>query len=243
MGAPDRRLTNAAASGTAPTQGQRGDHGDDPGHPETAERGNGEMPRFDRYHRCTVSVRADLPGGGRIKGNGAIDLKAKRFQTAMTATGVQFPGAGSRIVIGTDSYHRESGDDGWVHVDLKRVRPDDTLLAFDWTDPTGLKTITGAVGRVERTGPHTYTGRVDPDAGRTEPYLPVGAPALISIGMNMSPFTATTDAEGWVTSIVVELTPPDGGKLMMTTSMSGHGKPLAVKKPARFDEAAELYYR
>ena len=190
----------------------------------------------------TFSVRADLPAGGRIKGTGAIDLKAKRFQTAMTATGVRFPGAGSRIVIGTDSYHRESGDDGWVHVDLKRVRPEDTLLAFDWTDPTGIKTIAGAIGRVERTGPHTYTGRVDPDAGKTEPYLPVGAPALISIGMNMSPFTATTDAEGWVTSIVVELIPRDGKKLTMTTTMSGHGKPLAVKKPARFDEAAEFYY-
>ncbi|WP_218824717.1 hypothetical protein [Asanoa hainanensis] len=59
----------------------------------------------------------------------------------------------------------------------------------------------------------------------------------------MSPFTATTDADGWVTSITVELTERDGKKLKMATSLTKHGKPLSVKKPPRYDEAAEFYYK
>ncbi|MDG4826942.1 hypothetical protein O7635_34285 [Asanoa sp. WMMD1127] len=190
----------------------------------------------------TYAVRADLPEGQRVKGTGAIDLKRKRFQTAVTMTGGKYPGAGNRIVLGTDSYQRESSKDSWVHLYLERVRADDTLVGFDWTDPTGLKAFTKAIGRVERTGPHTYTGRVDPTASYGEPFLPVGAPALWSIGLDMSPFTVTTDAKGWVTSIEVTLTPRDSKRLTMSTSMSGHGKPLAVRKPARFAEAAEFYY-
>ncbi|HTF10307.1 MAG TPA: hypothetical protein VK659_19240, partial [Asanoa sp.] len=185
---------------------------------------------------------ADLPEGQKVKGDGALDLKARRHQTRMTVTGGKNPGAPGRIVIGTDAYQRSSAKSDWVHLDLKRIAPDNPLLRFDWNDPTGLRAFTAAIDRVERTDPHTYTGKFDPDGSYDEPFLPVGAPSLYSLGLPMSPFTITTDAKGWVTSIVVELSPTNGPKLTMTTTMSGHENPLKISRPADFGEADEFYY-
>lgn len=191
-------------------------------------------------HRYTV--RGDLPDGQNVRGTGAFDPKARRFQATITVTGGKYPSAGSRIVIGTDSYVRPADEKDWVHVDLKRVKRDDPFLYFDWVDPTGLKKFTSTIDSVQRTGPHTYTGRFDPDGKDVKSFLPVGAPSVVSLGMPLSPFTITTDDQGWVTSIRVELTSGTGPKLTMTTTMSGHGKPLKIKAPARAGEAADFYY-
>ncbi|MBQ0892275.1 hypothetical protein KBX37_04030 [Micromonospora sp. U56] len=109
------------------------------------------------------AVRGDLPERESVKGSGVFDPKARRFQSTIAVTGGKYPSAGSRIVIGTDSYLRPSDEKDWVHVDLKRVKRDDPFLRFDWADPTGLKTFTSTFTSVQRTGPHSWTGRFDPD--------------------------------------------------------------------------------
>ncbi|RKN35582.1 hypothetical protein [Micromonospora musae] len=188
------------------------------------------------------AVRGGLPEGQNVSGTGAFDPEKRRFQSTVKVTGGKYPSAGSRVVIGTDSYVRPAGEKRWVHVDLKRVKRDDPFLRFDWADPTGLKAFTSSIASVDRTGPNTYTGRFDPDGEDTKPFLPVGAPSIVSIGTPMSPFTIITDDQGWVTSIKVELTPGNGPKLTMTTTMSGHGKPVKVSPPADAGEAADFYY-
>ncbi|MFI2648559.1 hypothetical protein [Micromonospora fulviviridis] len=188
------------------------------------------------------AVRGSLPEGQSVKGTGAFDPKKRRFQATIVVTGGKYPSAGSRIVIGTDSYVRPSGEKDWVHVDLKRVKRDDPFLRFDWVDPTGLKAFTSSIVSVERAG-STYTGRFDPDGKDTKSFLPVGAPSIVSIGTPLSPFTITTDDQGWVTSIRVELSPSDGPKLTMTTTMRDHGKPLKINAPAHAGEADDFYYR
>jgi hypothetical protein len=76
------------------------------------------------------------------------------------------------------------------------------------------------------------------------PFLPVGAPSILSIGMTDSPFKATTDDRGWVTSITVDLVPGKGRKITITTRMSGHGPLLGTTAPPRalVREAADFYY-
>ncbi|TYB37141.1 hypothetical protein FXF50_16020 [Micromonospora sp. AP08] len=189
------------------------------------------------------AVRGGLPEGQSVKGTGAFDPRKRRFQATIAVTGGKYPSAGSRIVIGTDSYVRPSDEKDWVHVDLKRLKRDDPFLRFDWADPTGLKAFTSSITSVDRVGPHTYTGRFDPDGEDAKSFLPVGAPSIVSIGTPLSPFTITTDDQGWVTSIRVELTPGKGSKLTMTTTMSDHGKPLKINAPYDADEAADFYYR
>ncbi|MCG5460802.1 hypothetical protein AB0K35_07765 [Micromonospora sp. NPDC053740] len=188
------------------------------------------------------AVRGNLPEGQKVNGTGAFDPKKRRFQTTISVTGGKYPSAGSRIVIGNDSYSRPSDEKDWVHVDLKRVKPDDFFLRFDWADPTGLKAFTASIVSVDRVDPHTYTGRFDPTGKDTTSFLPVGAPSIVSIGVRLSPFTITTDDQGWVTSIKVELSPSDGPKLTLTTTMKDHGKSLKINAPARAGEAADFYY-
>ncbi|MGR6321265.1 hypothetical protein Q2K19_19435 [Micromonospora soli] len=188
------------------------------------------------------AVRGDLPEGENVNGSGSFDPKARRFRATIAVSGGKYPSAGSRIVIGSDSYVRPSDDKDWVHVDLKRVRRDDPFLRFDWVDPTGLKAFTASITSAYRSGPHAYTGRFDPAGKDVTSFLPVGAPSIVSPGMPLSPFTITTDEQGWVTSIKVELTPSKGPKLTMTTTMSGHGKPLKIKAPVSAGEAADFYY-
>ncbi|MET7751012.1 hypothetical protein [Micromonospora sp. NPDC005367] len=189
------------------------------------------------------AVRGSLPEGQSVKGTGAFDPKKRRFQATISVTGGKYPQAGSRIVIGTDSYVRPADEKDWVHVDLKRVKSDDPFLRFDWVDPTGLKAFTSSIVSAERTGTHTYTGRFDPDGKDTKSFLPVGAPSIVSIGTPLSPFTITTDDQGWVTSVRAELSPSGGPKLTMTTTMKDHAKPLKITAPADADEAADFYYR
>ncbi|MFE9690129.1 hypothetical protein [Micromonospora sp. NPDC005806] len=210
--------------------------------PDTARAELGEALRRSQGVTHRYAVRGNLPEGQNIKGTGAFDPKTRRFQATIAVTGGKYPAAGSRIVIGNDSYVRPADEKDWVHVDLKRLKRDDPFLRFDWIDPTGLKTFTATITSVQRTGPYTYTGRFDPDGKDTKSFLPVGAPSLVSLGMPLSPFTITTDDQGWVTSIKVELTPSKGPKLTLTTTMSGHGKPLKIKAPAGAGEAADFYY-
>ncbi|MGC4850340.1 hypothetical protein ACLQ3F_24175 [Micromonospora sp. DT15] len=189
------------------------------------------------------AVRGNLPEGQNVNGTGAFDPKKRRFQTTISVTGGKYPSAGSRIVIGNDSYVRPSDDKDWVHVDLKRVKRDDPFLRFDWVDPTGLKAFTSSIASVDRVDPHTYTGRFDPTGKDAASFLPVGAPSIVSIGIRLSPFTITTNDQGWVTSIKVELSPSKGPKLTLTTTMKDHGKSLKINAPARAGEAADFYYR
>jgi hypothetical protein len=186
-------------------------------------------------------VDGDLPEGQRVKATGVVDRTARRFQSSVTITGGKDPAAARNIVIGDDSYVREAGK-GWVHVDLARVRPDHPFITFDWADPTGLKAFTTAIVSAERTGPRTYTGRLDPASGLRDVFLPVGSPGIVTLGMSVAPYTVTIDAKGWVTSIAVELTPSDGPELAMTTTLSAHGKALTVKRPAGAAEAADYIY-
>ncbi|MFC5002318.1 hypothetical protein ACFPIJ_31355 [Dactylosporangium cerinum] len=185
------------------------------------------------------TVEGDLPGDdGTIKATGAFDPTAKLFESTIQISSQKDPV--HRIVVGTDSYLQQTGGK-WVHLDLKRVKPD-ALVYFDMTDATGLVKFTTRVESAEGTAATGYKGRFD--AGGASPeFLPVGAPSLWVIG-GAAPFTATVDGKGWVTTITVELTDKDR-TVKLTTTMSGHGEPLQIKAPAKKSvvEADDLYYR
>lgn len=189
------------------------------------------------------AVRGSLPEERSVEGSGALDLEQQRFQTTISVTGGEDPSAGSRVVVGTDSYQRPSDDEEWVHVDLKRVEPDNLFVGFDWADPIGMKAFTSSIFSAQRTGTDTYTGRFNPNGEGLKSFVPVGAPSIVSIGNPTSSFTITTDDQGWVTSIEVELIPGNGPKLTAITTLSDHGEPLDINAPARSVEAADFYYR
>jgi len=185
------------------------------------------------------AIDADLPESQRLEGSGAFDAANEVYTSKTALSDPKSPSSLERIVIGTDYYQRKSDDEPWVHLDLTRLGKD-SPLSFETTDATGLDRFAEAITSTRRTGRNTYTGRFAPDSGG-DPFLPIGAPSLRSVGMRVSPFTVTTDATGWVTAIRMEMTPSDSPTLTMEARLSAHGAPLGVEKPdAR--EADDLYY-
>lgn len=116
-----------------------------------------------------------------MEGSGALDLEQQRFRATISVTGGEHP-SGGRVVVGADSYQRPSDGEEWVHVDLKRVEPDDLFVGFDWADPTGMTAFTSSIVSAQRTGTHTYTGRlhqVVPPSGCPEHRLDRHAPVAL----------------------------------------------------------------
>jgi hypothetical protein len=192
-------------------------------------------------HRYTV--RGSLPEGQSVQASGAFDPKGRLFEAKIKTSGGKDPSDTRRVVVDKHSYLRMESVSFWVHLDLARV-PEDSLVYFDMSDPTGLVKFTSVIGSVRQTGPNAYAGRFNPDSG-FDPFVPVGAPSVASFGITVADFTATTDGKGWVTSITVELEPLEGPKISMTTTLSDHGTKLSIKAPpkAQVREADGSYYK
>lgn len=187
------------------------------------------------------TVRGGLPEGAAVRASGAFDPRAQLFEATIKITGSS-PSSTHRIVIGKHNYLRDVGDRYWVHLDLSRVKKE-SLVYFDMSDPTGLAKFSSVIGSVRRTGPRAYAGRFNPESG-FDPFLPVGAPSVAAFFSPVADFTATTDDQGWVTSITVELKASTGPALRMTTTMTSHGAKSGIKAPpkARVREADNSYY-
>jgi hypothetical protein len=193
-------------------------------------------------YRYTVHGALPAPEGGTVDGTGTVDPAGRAVQSTIKVTGKN-PSTIDRIIVGDDIYIREGGKTVWVHADLDRLR-EGVLPFFNRADPTGLDTFIASIASAHRTGPRAYAGRFDPHQGSSA-FLPIGAPSIISIGMVNAPFTITTDEQGWVTSIAMELTPTDGPKLTMTTTLHDHDRLPGIKPPARSRvvEADDMVYK
>lgn len=188
-----------------------------------------------------MNVDADLPDDSSIKASGGYDGARKRLKLLTDVKG-QSARKGQLIVIGDDSYSRGANGETWVHLDQARLKKD-ALEKIDMTDPTGLARFTEAIGTVRKTGATSFEGEFDASRGTfADPVIPVGAPAFYGFGgaLATTPFTATTDASGWVTSIVV--TVEASPELTMTTKFSKQGQDSGIKKPGNTAEAADFYY-
>jgi hypothetical protein len=228
---PARPVTRASTAAPSPTA--------TPARTELLE----ALQRSQRTaHRYTV--HSNLPEGGVVDGTGAVDPRARVFQSTTKFTGGTNPSSSQQIVIGTNLYQRTVGTETWVHLDLKRVKKTNRLAYFDVADPTGMVKFISMIRSVQPDGPHAYRGLFNAATQDSTPFLPVGAPSVVSIGSLESLFTATTDDRGWVTSLTMELVPSKGPNLTMTTRMRDHGKPLQIKAPpkALIREAADFYY-
>jgi len=106
-------------------------------------------------------------------------------------------------------------------------------------NPIGLATFMSAIQSMHCTGSRAYRGTFDPTPRDADEFLPIGAPAIVVFG-GTGVFTVTTDALGWVTSIKVELRVKE--TLKMTTTFSGHGKPVKISKPGNVGEAYDFSY-
>lgn len=128
----------------------------------------------------------------------------------------------------------------YQHLDQNRIRGNRSLgFDFDKIDPAGSEALTQAVTDVSRTGEGAYSGTLDlskaAEAGSLDPTLitTLGAEA------NSVPFTATTDAQGRLTELVIRL--PEAGRAAgqeIKVTYSDYGNATEATKPTP-DQAVE----
>ena len=135
------------------------------------------------------------------------------------------------MVIGTDLYNRNLDEKQWLHVDLSQSKNDP--LSFDKDDPTGLARLIDRIALVAPTGPHAYAGQFVLEASFTAS-LPIGAPEFAAVSLaGAGGLLGHHERQGWVTSITIDMKPAEGPPLHMTTTMTGHGDKLDVKRPPK----------
>jgi len=191
--------------------------------------------------KLTFTVQSDLDDGS-LTGTGAADPGAQTMTSTVTVND-KYPSKIEKIQIGDQIWERDLKQDAsaWLHIDQTKLPKDDKRLVNP-ADPLGLAKLTPAIGSVEKgSGPGKYLGKFYPaHAG----LLPLGAPELTCLCTTLSPFTATVDEQGRVTSLSFTIDQTSGKTLKMTTTMAGFDQPVRVAKPAkgRIVEAPDSYY-
>ncbi|MEU4219003.1 hypothetical protein [Actinoplanes sp. NPDC026623] len=179
------------------------------------------------------AVDADYLDGQRIQASGAHDPAAHRYTRRFTITGGPQAGSGELILIGDDLYTRTGDRSRWVHENLGVLATDNPLLTVEAEDPSGLVAFADAVDWTDRTGRNTLDGAFDPPAAGVA-ILPLGAPSMSLFSRGNAGYTATTDAQGHIVSIVMDLNTVDGRR-KLTSTFSDHGKPVTITKPKKAD--------
>ncbi|MBX7269135.1 hypothetical protein KIF24_26000 [Micromonospora sp. Llam7] len=120
----------------------------------------------------------------------------------------------------------------YQHLDQNRIRGDRALgFDFDQVDPAGSEALTQAVTEVRPTGAGSYAGTIDlskaADAGSLDPTLI----AALGAEADSVPFTATTDPQGRLTELVIQLPGQAAGEEIRVT-YSDYGNATEARKPS-----------
>jgi hypothetical protein len=155
-------------------------------------------------------------------------------------------------VLGTDMYLKMDvpiqGADAtkWIHLDLARLRSLASLGFSDPWDPTNLSAYGKDLITVQQSSPGQFQGTVD----ITKAPLPSLTSALLAQfgdAFKAIPFQATTDDEGRLTSLTIQM-PALGADIPASTTkmtFSDFGTPVHVQAPpaAQTQEAPDAVYQ
>jgi hypothetical protein len=181
------------------------------------------------------TARIDTDLAGTMSMTGVVDPAARKASMTMTL-GTSATASTIRIrKVGDDMYlkiegalSRIAGGGKWLHLDVDKVQAGSTFDIMPGADPTGARTLARAVTAVRREGGHGFVGMLDMTKART-----VDKNALKALGAEATtvPFTATTDDQGRLTSMNVDMSGVAAGMGTLKTRYSDFGTPVDVRKP------------
>jgi hypothetical protein len=189
----------------------------------------------------SMKVTMELTGGLRM--TGVADPKADKAQMEMTigtGAGAGTDGTAQIRKIGKDMWMRFSGSMGaldglgkgkWMHLDISTLG-DGSAFGISGSDPAAAAKMIKAASNVKRTGDHRYSGVLDLTKAQTVDSKVVG-----SLGEKAKavPFTATTDDQGRIIEMTVDLTGIGPATGVLKTTYSDFGTPVSVTAPPASD--------
>jgi hypothetical protein len=186
----------------------------------------------------SAKVTMDMTGG--VSMTGVTDPKAGSTEMTMK-TGAEAGGATVLLrKIGTDMWMKFTGsmsqlggfgNGKWMHVDTKALGAGS---AFDTssTDPaTAAQMLKNAV-TVERVGDHGFKGTIDMTKAQT-----AVSKAVTGLGDKAKavPFTATTDNDGRLIQMTIDMSALSAEAGTMKMAYSDFGTPVSVTAPPKAD--------
>jgi len=213
------------------------------------------LSSIDQLTRTTYKYT--LTSGG-LTGQGANDPASKAATLSLTGTGNANGQALNSLTInvvalGTDLWMKLSAGtannnvlltgDKWFHIDATRLGANPSLPV----DPNGganaAALLRNAVS-VRRSDTHHFTGTADLTNGTVN--TRVGQAQLDQLGAKAKavPFTASTDDQGRLASVTLDLASLDPSITAVAVTYSGYGDPVTVNKPdpAQVQEAPNGLY-
>jgi hypothetical protein len=149
------------------------------------------------------------------------------------------------VTMGTDLW--TTVDQTVLHYDVLKFNADDSMALL--IDPTAPLRFLSAAGKVTTSGNGSYQGLIDlsrvPPENRATKHLADLLAQRVGSGAKAVPFTASVDAQGWLSKVDLTLKKADNGKdadyqLLIT----GFSISEPVTKPAgQVVEASDAEYR
>ncbi|GAA2371266.1 hypothetical protein [Dactylosporangium salmoneum] len=194
---------------------------------------------FNKLNGVSMAYSTSTESGAvaSTKLTGSSDPATKATSGTMVVTAPGQTINAQLIVLGTDVYMKMSvplpGVDPkkWMYFDGSKTSLAKLGLG-DPDDPASVKGFSEAIVTAERTGTGAYKGTLD----MTKRKVPESGAALVQQmgdAAKSVPFEATTNADGYVTSLTIMM--PAAGQIPATTAkstFSDFGKPVTITKPA-----------
>ena len=158
-------------------------------------------------------------------GQGAIDAPKKQAYVKMVSTDPDAKFAMEVLLIEPDAYVKmdmgelaklpgmqQLNGKTWMHIDRAKVKDAASLgLAADETDMLDLKALLQSAQSVQPAGDHKYSGTLDLTKGEDSPITDEDVVKALGDKAASVPFTATLDAEGRFTELLIDV-PAAGDK-------------------------------
>ncbi|RKN39971.1 hypothetical protein [Micromonospora endolithica] len=167
-----------------------------------------------------------------LNGSGTMDPATKtsdmtldmgtlgKFQVLSTGDDVYLKMSGGLLA-------QQSSSDKWMHLDMRKVSKDSPFNFMPDGDPGGVNKLVNSVVAVERTAAGGYAGTLD----YTRTMADDKDIAAFGDKAKAVPFTATVDAEGRLTELVVDTSTLVESFGKMSTRYADFGTPVTVRTP------------
>ncbi|TCB99840.1 hypothetical protein E0H26_04660 [Micromonospora zingiberis] len=121
----------------------------------------------------------------------------------------------------------------YQHLDQTRIQGNRNLgFDFEKVDPAGSAVLTQAITEVRRTGDGAYAGTIDLSKAAEAGSLDQGMITALGAQANSVPFTATTDAQGRLTEMVLQIPgTSEAANQEIRVTYSDYGNATAAQKP------------
>lgn len=198
----------------------------------------------------TTSFKTTMTIGDAVSVTGQIDPVKESGDTTMRLTGANGGDITLQtLLIGKDAWAKVTGlgealPAGWMHLDAQKASGTGNFsIAPGQTDPAKASQFIAASAEVQQSGTNAFTGTVD--LAKVAGVTGLGGVTIGDGAAQKVPFTATTDAQGRLTNLTVDIqkvSPEAAGPLKI--DYTDYGTPVTVTppNPSEVTEApSELY--